>query len=86
MKSKELIQEHRKLCNVCAARAHDPCARCVHGHWGPQSDCVPSVGLGDVVAVIAQPVAKAIDFMYGTTLADCGGCAQRKEVLNQIKV
>lgn len=40
------------------------------------------VGLGDAVAMVAQPTAEVIDKLVGTSLAKCGGCAQRKETLN----
>ena len=44
----------------------------------------PVRGLGDVVAKVAQPVAKAIDAVAGTNLQNCGGCKARQEKLNQI--
>jgi len=40
-------------------------------------------GLGDVVAIVAQPVAMAIDAVAGTDLANCGGCQARQEALNK---
>lgn len=43
----------------------------------------PFTGLGDVVAFVAQPIAKAIDGVAGTNLHTCGGCSQRRESLNQ---
>jgi hypothetical protein len=39
-------------------------------------------GLGDVVAAVALPVAKAIDAVAGTQVAQCGGCKRRQEALN----
>jgi hypothetical protein len=41
------------------------------------------VGLGDAVAAVAQPIAKAVDAVFGTELQRCGGCEQRKEKLNR---
>jgi hypothetical protein len=41
-------------------------------------------GLGDAVASIAQPIAKAIDSIAGTNIEGCGGCQQRKEALNKL--
>jgi hypothetical protein len=41
-------------------------------------------GLGDLVAVLAQPIARAIDRMAGTKLKTCGGCAKRRAKLNAI--
>lgn len=43
-------------------------------------------GLGDVVHAVAQPIARVIDRVAGTKLAECGGCARRRAVLNRIKV
>lgn len=46
----------------------------------------PRRGLGDLVATIAQPIARAIDAAAGTKLAECGGCKKRREALNRIKL
>lgn len=40
-------------------------------------------GLGDVVAAVAQPVAKALDAALGTDIQNCEGCGGRKEWLNE---
>lgn len=40
--------------------------------------------LGDIVAAVAQPVAKAIDRVAHTNLANCAGCKRRQEWLNQV--
>lgn len=40
-------------------------------------------GLGDVVAAVAQPVAKALDAALGTDMQNCGGCGGRQEWLNE---
>lgn len=40
-------------------------------------------GLGDVVAQVAQPIARAIDAVAGTHLRDCGGCKARRAKLNE---
>lgn len=40
-------------------------------------------GMGDVVAVVAKPIARAVDAVAGTKLAQCGGCAKRQESLNR---
>ena len=39
-------------------------------------------GLGDVVAAVAQPIARAIDAVAGTDIQHCRGCAARREKLN----
>jgi len=41
-------------------------------------------GLGDVVAAVAQPIAKVIDAVAGTNVAGCGGCAKRQAALNAV--
>lgn len=42
-----------------------------------------SVGLGDVIASVAQPIAKAVDFVAKTNLANCAPCAKRKQGGNE---
>jgi hypothetical protein len=44
--------------------------------WNPR--------LGDKVAAVAQPIAKAIDAVAGTKIQECGGCKRRQEALNRI--
>lgn len=39
-------------------------------------------GLGDAVASVVQPIAKTIDVILGTKIAQCGGCKARQEALN----
>jgi hypothetical protein len=41
------------------------------------------LGLGDRVERIAQPIAKAIDRVAGTSIQGCGACKKRKEYLNK---
>ena len=40
-------------------------------------------GLGDVVHAVARPVAAVVDAVAGTNLQNCGGCAARRQKLNQ---
>lgn len=42
------------------------------------------LGLGDAVAMVAQPIAKVIDRVAGTHIVGCGGCKQRQAFLNQL--
>ena len=42
------------------------------------------IGLGDAVAAVAQPIAKAIDRVFNTKVQECGGCKQRQATLNAI--
>jgi len=44
----------------------------------------PIRGLGDLVAGVAQPIAKAIDSIAGTNLQNCGACKARQAALNEI--
>jgi hypothetical protein len=41
-------------------------------------------GLGDLVAIVAQPIAGAIDAVAGTNLKGCKGCKSRQEALNRL--
>ncbi len=41
-------------------------------------------GLGDLVAKIAQPIAKGIDSIAGTDIEHCGACKKRREALNKL--
>jgi len=40
--------------------------------------------LGDAVASVAQPIARAIDHVAGTDLEHCGGCKKRQDALNRL--
>lgn len=39
-------------------------------------------GLGDTIAKVLHPIAKGIDSIIGTELANCGGCTDRQEDWN----
>lgn len=41
------------------------------------------IRLGDAVAAVAQPIAKAADAILGTKIANCGGCRKRRQILNR---
>ncbi len=41
-------------------------------------------GAGDAVALVAKPVARALDRVLGTRLAKCGECKSRQEWLNEM--
>ena len=43
-----------------------------------------SFGLGDAVAAVAQPIARAFDAAFGTHLEGCAGCAERRDALNRL--
>lgn len=40
-------------------------------------------GLGDAVAVVAQPIARTIDAFAHTKIQSCLSCEQRREALNK---
>lgn len=40
-------------------------------------------GLGDAVAVVAEPVARILDALAGTRVSGCGGCEKRRQQLNE---
>ena len=40
-------------------------------------------GLGDLVAVVAEPVAAVSDRVFQTTFKGCSGCAKRRAWLNR---
>lgn len=65
-----------------------PCSACPINEWGQYGQCeafsAPTRGLGDLVATIAQPIARTIDRLAGTNLANCGGCKERQAALNRI--
>lgn len=46
----------------------------------------PPHGLGDLVAVIAQPIARVSDAVLGTHLVGCSSCAERQAALNRIRL
>ncbi len=40
-------------------------------------------GLGDIVASVAQPIAKTVDAVFGTKVQHCGSCKERQAELNE---
>ncbi len=81
-------------CKLCPT----PCERQKDKEWRHNGDNVCPIGrfssyarhpkrlrgAGDVVAIFAQPIAKAIDGVFKTRVSTCGGCAKRREALNKI--
>lgn len=39
--------------------------------------------IGDAVAFVAEPVARVIDFLFGTNLEGCDPCAERRRKWNR---
>ncbi len=92
-----LIHSRRRLCRSCTQQCDaylaatlqhsDPVLSCPlpNPRWTSWPPSPPqSFGLGDAVAAVAQPIAKAIDAVAGTDMQHCGGCARRKERLNRL--
>lgn len=40
-------------------------------------------GIGDVIAMVAEPIARFSDKHFGTKIVGCGGCANRRKMLNK---
>lgn len=93
------IEIRAEICARCATpcdqRADasfraDPCSECPISPpgWGRYggSGCAQhrTFGLGDLVATVAQPIARAIDAVAGTNIKGCGGCKKRQEALNRL--
>ena len=79
-------QERARICGTCANRSGCESAAkpafaetvCPLSLWPDRLQ-----GMGDIVAAVAQPVARAIDGAFGTDLANCSGCKDRREWLNK---
>ena len=89
------IQVRQSLCTKCESKCEqfnigsidhaNPCHFCPASpkKWGVYGIC-SNFGLGDAVAAIAQPIARAIDSVAGTNIQQCGGCKKRQEALNKL--
>jgi hypothetical protein len=90
-----VIQVRVEICSKCETKCDEfragkidhanPCHSCVESprKWDVYGKC-GNFGLGDAVAAIAQPIAKAIDSVAGTNIQQCGGCKKRQEALNKL--
>lgn len=91
------ISNHRReLCSQCLS----PCENqknadfhkldssvCPIGRFGAFTTSQPDRrprGLGDVVEVIAKPIAKASDSLLKTKFVGCAACAKRRDKLNNL--
>jgi hypothetical protein len=73
---------------------NNPAQACPAGRWAscvhPDADAggliqaVKAGRYGDAVAVVAQPIAGAVDRVFGTDFKNCGGCKRRQEALNRL--
>ncbi len=86
----------RKTREVLCARCPTPCAGIMLAdpraccplsppRWGPVAPAPEStpLGLGDLVAIVAEPAAAAIDTVARTDLQHCLGCLGRHGGLNR---
>ena len=94
------VQRYRaRSCGTCpqtdcpSRNSDDPCAACplsppAWGKWDCGNAAPKMTGLGDAVAVVAQPIARTIDRAAAavgikTNVAGCGGCKARQAALNK---
>lgn len=92
---RDICEGCKLACEVRETIDHtSPCAECPLRVWHAWGDCDTIVapektaslsGLGDVVAMVAQPIARTIDVItrHRTNVAGCGGCKKRREALNR---
>ena len=84
-KPAHLAYAHRNVClkKGCSAldtiNYADPLVACPNGHFGVYGD---ASRLGDKIERIAKPIARAIDRVAGTKVANCGGCKKFKDRTN----
>lgn len=75
---------HATACAVCPLSRKEYPQR--WHTWGACDESAPPTelrGLGDAVAVVAQPIARVIDSVLGTNVQGCGGCKARQAALNK---
>ena len=88
-----VLEVRRELCETCPTPCSNQKALEFYGkaanacpldvpRWGRYGR--KARGLGDAVAAIAQPIARAIDSVAGTNIQQCGGCKKRQEALNKL--
>jgi hypothetical protein len=58
--------------------------RTIHNPPLPLAMIRAKMGLGDIVATAAAPIAVASDALLGSDLRNCRGCAARREGLNAL--
>ena len=93
-----VIEVRRELCETCPVPCPNQRALEFYGkaanacpleiprwnRYGRRNRTPTNRGLGDMVASIAQPIARAIDSVAGTNIQQCGGCKKRQEALNKL--
>jgi len=79
-------QERIRICQACERRpgCGPACKPALAETACPLSLWPDRVqGVGDIVAAVAEPVARVIDGALGTDLANCPGCKARRDWLNK---
>ena len=85
---RDICQSCERACEVRSTIPHaDPCTACPEMVWHALGDCEKTpppelLGLGDAVALVAQPIARVLDAVLGTNVQGCGGCKARQAALN----
>ncbi len=54
------------------------------GKPAPKPKELPRRGLGDVVALVAKPIARTVDKLTGSTMENCQPCSMRQTALNKM--
>lgn len=83
----EVRRAHCRSCRTpCGADPDDPAAFCPLPVplWGRPS--LRGIGIGDLVASVARPIARASDAVLGTKLTGCTSCAERRRKWNQVRL
>jgi len=84
-----LMQTHRHLVTkMIESGSLSPCRMFINlpddFDFGTDKPKPIARGLGDVIARVAQPIARIIDTLTAGNLSNCGGCKNRQEKLNQM--
>jgi len=84
---RDACSDCKLACDVRSTINHaDPCAACPARVWHAMGRCEEAggiSGLGDAVAYVAQPIARAVDRVFKTNVTGCGGCKARQAWLNK---
>jgi len=80
------LQLFKQLKFFMITRNHKPQPLVLSEKQASSSDEPTTLGLGDLVERVAQPIAKIIDKVAKTKIKECGGCKKRKEYLNKINL
>jgi hypothetical protein len=54
----------------------------VHRQFHRNPESLHTMKTGDAIATVAKPIARTIDYFFGTDIAGCTGCKQMQHNLN----